>query len=181
MTMIAHAALERATAEESWTDPAALLNRADSVARQMLPDTDRLERLATSMDIGLCSVDWKTRKVHFPLERTSIFSWPETARSLASKVNEAASTIANPVFSRPGALTSAHRRHSILPATALPIRPGEPRACPWPQRIHGLAGTPRGPTLGRPGTGPAPHSERIPGRPPPARRHHGAGLSASRL
>ena len=73
MTMIAHAALERATAEESWTDPAALLNRADSVARQMLPDTDRLERLATSMDIGLCSVDWKTRKVHFAGAHIDLF------------------------------------------------------------------------------------------------------------
>jgi serine phosphatase RsbU (regulator of sigma subunit) len=65
MTMIAHAALERATLEQDWRDPAALLEGVDRAVRGMLPDTRRLERLATSMDIGLCFVEYATRRVHF--------------------------------------------------------------------------------------------------------------------
>jgi serine phosphatase RsbU (regulator of sigma subunit) len=73
MTMIAHAALERATLEHGWNDPAALLERVDEAVRTMLPDTDRLERLATSMDIGLCFVERATRKVHFAGAQIDLF------------------------------------------------------------------------------------------------------------
>lgn len=73
MTMIAHAALERATVELAWDDPAALLERVDAAVRRMLPDTVRLERLATSMDIGLCFVDPQTRTVRFAGAQTDLF------------------------------------------------------------------------------------------------------------
>lgn len=73
MTMIAHAALERATTAENWRDPAALLAKVDEAARQMLPDTDRLERLATSMDIGLCFVESATRAVRFAGAHIDLF------------------------------------------------------------------------------------------------------------
>lgn len=65
MTMIAHAALERATLEQNWHDPGRLLDGVDRAVRGMLPDTKRLERLATSMDIGICFVEYATRRVHF--------------------------------------------------------------------------------------------------------------------
>jgi serine phosphatase RsbU (regulator of sigma subunit) len=73
MTMIAHAALERATLEKDWQNPAALLERVDLAVRRMMPDTKRLERLATSMDIGLCFVEWKTRQVHFSGAHIDLF------------------------------------------------------------------------------------------------------------
>lgn len=73
MTMIAHAALERATLEENWQNPAELLERVDLAVRRMMPDTKRLERLATSMDIGLCFVEWKTRQVHFSGAHIDLF------------------------------------------------------------------------------------------------------------
>ncbi|UTF51242.1 biofilm regulation protein phosphatase SiaA [Desulfomicrobium sp. ZS1] len=73
MTMIAHAALERATLEQPWNNPAALLESADKAVRSMMPDTKRLERLATSMDIGLCFVEWKTRQVHFSGAHIDLF------------------------------------------------------------------------------------------------------------
>lgn len=74
MTMIAHAALERATLEQQWNDPAALLESADRAVRTMMPDTKRLERLATSMDVGLCFVEWKTRRVHFAGAHIDLFT-----------------------------------------------------------------------------------------------------------
>ncbi len=74
MTMIAHAALERATLEQPWSNPAALLESADKAVRSMMPDTKRLERLATSMDIGLCFVEWATRKVHFSGAHIDLFT-----------------------------------------------------------------------------------------------------------
>ncbi|MDY0227595.1 MAG: biofilm regulation protein phosphatase SiaA [Desulfomicrobium apsheronum] len=74
MTMIAHAALERATLEQNWNNPAALLESADKAVRAMMPDTKRLERLATSMDIGLCYVEWETRKVHFAGAHIDLFT-----------------------------------------------------------------------------------------------------------
>ncbi|PKN43570.1 MAG: hypothetical protein CVU60_00670 [Deltaproteobacteria bacterium HGW-Deltaproteobacteria-18] len=74
MTMIAHAALERATLEQSWNNPAALLESADKAVRAMMPDTKRLERLATSMDVGLCFVEWETRKVHFAGAHIDLFT-----------------------------------------------------------------------------------------------------------
>lgn len=73
MTMIAHAALERATLEKDWRNPAALLESVDKAVRTMMPDTKRLERLATSMDIGLCFVEWKTRQVHFSGAHIDLF------------------------------------------------------------------------------------------------------------
>jgi serine phosphatase RsbU (regulator of sigma subunit) len=73
MTMIAHAALERATLELDWHDPALLLERVDQAVRGMLPDTDRLERLATSMDIGLCFVSRHRRAVFFSGARIDLF------------------------------------------------------------------------------------------------------------
>jgi serine phosphatase RsbU (regulator of sigma subunit) len=74
MTMIAHAALERATVELGLSDPAALLERADMAVRRMLPDAQRLERLATSMDIGLCYVDRGAGKVHFSGAHIDLFT-----------------------------------------------------------------------------------------------------------
>ncbi len=74
MTMIAHAALERATLEQCWNNPAELLERVDKAVRAMMPDTKRLERLATSMDIGLCFVEWETRKVHFAGAHIDLFT-----------------------------------------------------------------------------------------------------------
>lgn len=74
MTMIAHAALERATLEQDWRNPAALLEGADKAVRAMMPDTKRLERLATSMDIGLCFVEWQTRTVHFAGAHIDLFT-----------------------------------------------------------------------------------------------------------
>lgn len=74
MTMIAHAALERATLEQAWSDPAALLESADRAVRAMMPDTKRLERLATSMDIGLCHVDPEAGKVHFAGAHIDLFT-----------------------------------------------------------------------------------------------------------
>jgi len=74
MTMIAHAALERATVELGLADPAALLERADMAVRRMLPDAQRLERLATSMDIGLCYVDRGAGKVHFAGAHIDLFT-----------------------------------------------------------------------------------------------------------
>ncbi|MGE4441395.1 MAG: biofilm regulation protein phosphatase SiaA [Desulfomicrobium sp.] len=74
MTMIAHAALERATLEQDWRNPAALLESADKAVRAMMPDTKRLERLATSMDIGLCYVERETRKVHFAGAHIDLFT-----------------------------------------------------------------------------------------------------------
>jgi len=74
MTMIAHAALERAILEQDWSNPAALLESADRAVRTMMPDTKRLERLATSMDIGLCYVEWESRKVHFAGAHIDLFT-----------------------------------------------------------------------------------------------------------
>lgn len=74
MTMIAHAALERATVELGLGQPAALLDRADRAVRDMLPDTQRLERLATSMDIGLCHVDKASRKIRFAGAHIDLFA-----------------------------------------------------------------------------------------------------------
>lgn len=74
MTMIAHAALERATVELGLGQPAALLERADRAVRDMLPDTQRLERLATSMDIGLCYVDKASRTVRFAGAHIDLFA-----------------------------------------------------------------------------------------------------------
>ncbi|WP_051328163.1 biofilm regulation protein phosphatase SiaA [Desulfatirhabdium butyrativorans] len=65
MTMIAHAALEQALLEAPWDDPALVLAQADVVVRRMLPETDRLECLATSMDVGLCSVMWDSGQMFF--------------------------------------------------------------------------------------------------------------------
>jgi serine phosphatase RsbU (regulator of sigma subunit) len=73
MTMIAHAALERATSEDQWDSPAVLLERVDAAVRQMLPATDRLEHLATSMDIGLCYVDWSAQQVQFAGAKIDLF------------------------------------------------------------------------------------------------------------
>ncbi len=73
MTMIAHAAMERAVVEADWRDPAALLARIDAAARRMLPDTDRLERLATSMDVGLCFVDKTAGAVRFAGAHIDLF------------------------------------------------------------------------------------------------------------
>ncbi len=73
MTMTAHAAMERAVVEADWRDPAALLARIDAAARQMLPDADRLERLATSMDIGLCFVDRAAGAVRFAGAHIDLF------------------------------------------------------------------------------------------------------------
>ena len=78
MTMIAHAALERATLEQDWSNPATLLESADKAVRAMMPDTKRLERLATSMDIGLCYVEWETRKVHFAGAHIDLFTARDT-------------------------------------------------------------------------------------------------------
>jgi serine phosphatase RsbU (regulator of sigma subunit) len=74
MTMIAHAALERATLEHDWRNPAALLKSADRAVRSMMPDTKRLERLATTMDIGLCFFEWETRKIHFAGAHIDLFT-----------------------------------------------------------------------------------------------------------
>ncbi len=74
MTMIAHAALERATVELGLGQPAALLERADRAVRDMLPDTQRLERLATSMDIGLCYVERASRTVRFAGAHIDLFT-----------------------------------------------------------------------------------------------------------
>jgi serine phosphatase RsbU (regulator of sigma subunit) len=74
MTMIAHAALERATLEQDWSNPAALLESTDKAVRAMMPDTTRLERLATSMDIGLCFIEWKTATVHFSGAHIDLFT-----------------------------------------------------------------------------------------------------------
>jgi serine phosphatase RsbU (regulator of sigma subunit) len=74
MTMIAHAALERATLEQDWNNPAALLESTDKAVRTMMPDTTRLERLATSMDIGLCFIEWKTGAAHFSGAHIDLFT-----------------------------------------------------------------------------------------------------------
>ena len=74
MTMIAHAALERATVELGLSEPATLLERTDRAVRDMLPDTRRLERLATSMDIGLCSLDRKTATIRFAGAHIDLFT-----------------------------------------------------------------------------------------------------------
>jgi serine phosphatase RsbU (regulator of sigma subunit) len=74
MTMIAHAALERATVELGLGQPAALLDRADRAVRDMLPDTQRLERLATSMDIGLCYVDKASGTIRFAGAHIDLFA-----------------------------------------------------------------------------------------------------------
>jgi serine phosphatase RsbU (regulator of sigma subunit) len=74
MTMIAHAALERATVELGLGDPAALLECADAIVRSMLPDTQRLERLATSMDIGLCYADLAAGEVRFAGAHIDLFT-----------------------------------------------------------------------------------------------------------
>lgn len=74
MTMIAHAALERATVELGLGQPAELLERADRAVRDMLPDTQRLERLATSMDIGLCYVDRASRTIRFAGAHIDLFA-----------------------------------------------------------------------------------------------------------
>lgn len=57
MTMVAHAALDRAIAELGPTDPAAILAATDRSLRHMLQVDQRSRGTATSMDIGLVHVD----------------------------------------------------------------------------------------------------------------------------
>lgn len=73
MTMIAHAAFEAALAEGGWNDPAAVLARVDQGVRRMLPQSGRLERLATSMDMGLVYIDLAARLAHFCGARIDLF------------------------------------------------------------------------------------------------------------
>jgi len=73
MTMIAHAALEMAIANDGPGDPAALLHSADCAARGMLPGGEGRDRIATSIDMGLCYVDAAERALCFSGARVALF------------------------------------------------------------------------------------------------------------
>lgn len=73
MTMIAHAALEVATGDTAWNDPAALLARVDEIVRQMIPNENRFGQLATNMDMGLCYIDLRQRTACFAGAKLSLF------------------------------------------------------------------------------------------------------------
>ena len=66
MTMMAHAALEMALDQMPADDPAALLTRTDDIIRAMLPDAQRHQQLAMTMDVGLCCLN--------PQQRTLVFA-----------------------------------------------------------------------------------------------------------
>ncbi|HXH01886.1 MAG TPA: biofilm regulation protein phosphatase SiaA [Candidatus Competibacteraceae bacterium] len=72
MTMIAHAALDIAIDDVGLDDPARLLARTDAAVRIML-NSQQDAHLATSMDIGLCHVDFLSRTVTFAGARLSLY------------------------------------------------------------------------------------------------------------
>lgn len=79
MTMLARAALDRAISELGVDSPAALLHRTDAVLRGLLGDADRSEAVATSMDLGLVSLDRQRGDLRFAGARIGLY-WSDGQR-----------------------------------------------------------------------------------------------------
>ncbi|WP_024301008.1 biofilm regulation protein phosphatase SiaA [Pseudogulbenkiania sp. MAI-1] len=73
MTMIAQTAFDVAVSELGLTDPAALLERMDNVVRAMLRNEAGARHIATSMDAGLCAVDFANGTLTFAGARLALY------------------------------------------------------------------------------------------------------------
>jgi len=73
MTMLAYSAIDQAIAEVGLPDPAAILQRADAIARAMLPPSDQSNLLTTSMDMGLAYIQHSQAKVTFSGAKMSLY------------------------------------------------------------------------------------------------------------
>jgi len=73
MTMLAYAAIDQAIGETATHDPAAILQRADSILRSMLPNTQERSVLATNMDVGLAYIDHEQPRVTFAGAKMSLY------------------------------------------------------------------------------------------------------------
>ncbi|MDN0085687.1 biofilm regulation protein phosphatase SiaA [Crenobacter sp. SG2305] len=73
MTMIAQTAFNVAVSELGPSDPASLLERMDKLVRAMLHQDTSTKHIATSMDAGLCAIDFVSGKLTFAGSRLSLY------------------------------------------------------------------------------------------------------------
>lgn len=72
MTMIAHAALDVALAEQSAADPAALLVHYDATLRAMMPARQRFGQVSSDMDLALCHFDFTKQELSYAGARIAL-------------------------------------------------------------------------------------------------------------
>jgi len=73
MTMLAYAAIDQAIAEAGARDPAAILQKADTILRSMLPESEQRKALATNMDMGLAFIDNQQTQLTFSGAKMSLY------------------------------------------------------------------------------------------------------------
>jgi serine phosphatase RsbU (regulator of sigma subunit) len=79
MTMIAQTTFDVAVNELGLTDPAAVLERMDTLVRAMLRQGAATKHIATNMDAGLCAIDFVNGTLTFAGSRLSLY-WSDGER-----------------------------------------------------------------------------------------------------